>query len=75
MHFLEHKVKILIHLMISHYDWNQYKNVLPSVKEAKRKVQGALKPGGGGPNSTNIGKLNHCMKHSDVIRLRLKKLL
>ena len=57
MHFLEHKVKILIHLMIDHHDWNQYKIILPRVKEAKRKVQAALKPGGGGPNSSNIGAL------------------
>ena len=58
MHYLEHKIKILLHLMICHEDWNQYKHVLPSVKEAKRKVQEVLKPGGGGLNSTNIGRIN-----------------
>ena len=43
--------------MIEHHDWNQYQHILPTVKEAKRKVQEALKPGGGGAASTNIGKL------------------
>ena len=56
MHDLDHKIKILLHLMVDHPDWNQYKHVLPSLKEAKRKVQAALKPGGGGPSSSNIGK-------------------
>ena len=55
-HFLDHKVEILIHLMIDHMDWYQWKSVLPAVKEAKRIIQQALKPGGAGANSSNIGK-------------------
>ena len=43
--------------MIDHPDWNQYQHLLPALKEAKRKVQEALKPGGGGPNSSNIGRI------------------
>ena len=46
---------MLIHMMIGHFDWNQYKGVLSRVKKAKKKVQKALKPGGGGPNSSSIG--------------------
>ena len=49
--------------MINHPDWNQYKHIYPALKEAKMKVQEVqevqevLKPGGGGSNSTNIGKI------------------
>ena len=50
-------MKILIHLMIDHPDWFQWKSVLPQVKEAKKVVQQALKPGGGGPDSSRVGKL------------------
>ena len=57
MHFLDHKIKILLHLMIEHEDWNQYKHVVEQLKLAKRKVQEVLKPGGGGPTSTNIGEI------------------
>ena len=53
-HFLDHKVKILTHLMVDHQDWFQYKHIVPSLKKAKKTVQAALKPGGGGPNT--IGK-------------------
>ena len=55
MHFLNHKIKILLHLMVDHLDWNQYKHVMPSLKAAKCRVQAALKPGGGGDGSSNIG--------------------
>ena len=55
MHFLNHKIKILLHLMVGHMDWNQYKHVMPSLKAAKCRVQAALKPGGGGEGSSNIG--------------------
>jgi hypothetical protein len=58
MHFLDHKIKILLHCMIGHEDWNQYQHLLPSLKAAKRQVQDALKPGGGGPSSTNIGRIS-----------------
>ena len=51
---MEHKVKILTHLMVDHQDWFQYKHIVPSLKKAKKAVQAALKPGGGGPNT--IGK-------------------
>ena len=43
--------------MIEHEDWNQYKHVLEQLNLAKRKVQEVLKPGGGGPTSTNIGEI------------------
>ena len=56
MHFLHHKVKILLHLMVGHEDWYQYKWILPQIKEAKRVVQNALKPGGGGIGSSGIGE-------------------
>ena len=56
MHFLNHKIKILLHLMVDHMDWNQYKHVMPSLKAAKCRVQAVLKPGGGGEGSSNIGK-------------------
>ena len=54
---MDHKIKILLHLMIEHEDWNQYKHVVEQLKLAKRKVQEVLKPGGGGPTSTNIGEI------------------
>ena len=57
-HFLDHKIKILIHLMVGHFDWNQYKWVLAEVKKAKMVVQQTLKPGGGGPESSNIGSVH-----------------
>ena len=42
--------------MIDHQDWFQWKSILPEVKRAKKTIQQVLKPGGGGVNSTNIGK-------------------
>ena len=41
--------------MVGHFDWYQYKWIMADVTQAKRKVQQALKPGGGGPGSSNIG--------------------
>ena len=41
--------------MIDHPDWFQYKHVLSRVKKAKKIIQRALKPGGGGANSTSVG--------------------
>ena len=59
--------------MINHHDWNQYKHILPAIKEAKLKVQEVLKPGGGGLNSTNIGKdkemSNHLLSRAKLIRV------
>ena len=49
-------MKILLHLMVGHEDWNQYKWILPQIKEAKKAVQRALKPGGGGDGSSGIGE-------------------
>ena len=42
--------------MVDHPDWFQYKYILPRLKKAKKAVQKALKPGGGGTNSSRIGK-------------------
>ena len=41
--------------MVGHEDWCQYKWILPQIKEAKKVVQDALKPGGGGEGSSGIG--------------------
>ena len=38
-------VKIIIHLMINHLNWVESAEVKGAVKEAKEKVQEALKPG------------------------------
>ena len=54
-HFLDHKVKMLTHMMTDHPDWAQWKEVLPELKIAKKTVQQALKPGGGGTGSSRIG--------------------
>jgi hypothetical protein len=58
MHFLNHKVKILLHLMTEQYNWWEYKENQPDLSEAKKIVQKTLKPGQvpGGTPDENIGK-------------------
>ena len=55
---LNHKVKIIIHLIIDHENWIEDASVKSQVKEAKEKIQRALKPNQhpGGDRNENIGK-------------------
>ena len=59
MHFLNHKVKILLHIMTGLFNWWEYKENLPVLAEAKKIVQKSLKPGKypGGSASENLGTL------------------
>ena len=57
MHFLNHKVKILLHIMTGLFNWWEYKENLLVLAEAKKIVQKSLKPGmhPGGSASENLG--------------------
>ena len=57
MHALHHVVKIIIHLMINLHHWVETAEVNEAIKDAKEKIQEALKPGkvpGGSPEE-NLG--------------------
>ena len=55
---LNHKAKIVEHLMIQHLSWIEDATVKDEIKSAKEKVQQALKPGQcpGGSKEDNLGK-------------------
>jgi hypothetical protein len=55
---MNHKVKILLHLMTGQYIWWEYKENQQDLLEAKKIVQKILKPGQvpGGTPDENIGK-------------------
>ena len=55
---MNHKVKILLHLMIGELNWWEYKEKHNDLSEAKKIVQKILKPGQvpGGTPDENIGK-------------------
>ena len=58
MCLLNHKVKIVEHLMIFHHNWIEDATVKGDIKLAKEKVQKVLKPGQvpGGSKDENFGK-------------------
>ena len=66
---LNHIVRIICHLMISHYNWIEDASVQNDIAVAKKAVQEALKPGQhpGGSKEDNIGKKS-CFVYLDVIR-------
>jgi hypothetical protein len=55
---MNHKVKILLHLMTGQYIWWEYKENQQDLLEAKKIVQKILKPGQvpGGTPDENIGE-------------------
>ena len=58
MILLNHKVRIITHLMINHHAWVEDMTVKDQVKGAKEVVQRVLKPNqvSGGSKDDNIGK-------------------
>ena len=54
---LNHKVKIIEHLMIQHLNWIEDATVKDEIKAAKERVQQALKPAQcpGGSKEDNLG--------------------
>ena len=44
---INHKIRIIIHLMIEHHNWIEDESIKSDVKNAKEIVQHVLKPGGG----------------------------
>ena len=57
MKCLDHKVKILIHVMVKHHNWIEDASVKAELAAAKAIVQQALKPGQvpGGSQEENEG--------------------
>ena len=57
MSAINHKVKIILHLRIGHYNWIEDMQVKPKIKMEKEVLQKALKPGQvpGGSSAENIG--------------------
>ena len=57
VHALHHIVKIITHLMVEWENWIEIEGVKATLKEAKAKVQEALKPGKfpGGSKDDNMG--------------------
>ena len=57
MKCLDHKVKVICHLMVGHHSWVEIAAVKGSLADAKREVQEALKPGRvpGGSKEDNEG--------------------
>ena len=54
---INHKARIITHLMVGHEDWVENKDVAPTIKEAKEKLKNVLKPGNfpGGSKEDNLG--------------------
>ena len=55
---IDHKMKIVFHLMVGHFNWIQDASVKEEIAAAKRTVQHVLKPAKipGGTKEDNIGK-------------------
>ena len=60
MCILNHKVKIIEHLMINHLNWIEDASVKVKIKTAKEQIQKTLKPGQypGGTRTENLGTRN-----------------
>ena len=70
---LNHKVKIIQHLVIGHHNWIEDATVKEEIKSAKQLVQKVLKPGQcpGGSRDDNIGKFYNILAlHSILIFLK-----
>ena len=59
MKCVDHKVKVIEHLMIGHHTWVEDATVKADIANAKKVVQEVLKPGQvpGGSKKDNQGKL------------------
>ena len=58
MSAVNHKVRIINHIMVGHFNWVEDATIKPSIKKAKEVLQKALKPGQvvGGSKKENIGQ-------------------
>ena len=54
---INHKIKIIIHLVLEHYNWIEDASIKDKIKSVKEVVQRALKPNQhpGGSKEDNIG--------------------
>ena len=54
---INHKIKIIQHIMVGHFNWVEDATVKLRIKQAKEVVQKALKPGQviGGTDDENVG--------------------
>ena len=52
---VNHKIRIIIHLIIEHHNWIEDASIKDEVKKAKETVQRVLKPGGGDGTASRIG--------------------
>ena len=57
MVIINHKIKIIIHLILEHYNWIEDASIKDKIKSVKEIVQRALKPNQhpGGSKEDNIG--------------------
>jgi hypothetical protein len=58
MILIDHKMRIVFHLLIEHHNWIEDTTVKDDIAATKRTVQHALKPGKfpGGSKEENVGK-------------------
>ena len=61
MSAINHKVRIILHIRIGHFNWIEDASVKLLIKEAKEALQSALKPGKvpGGSAEENLGKIGN----------------